>query len=122
RAPLSSPRRGKADAGRNCALLARIPNGCHALAASVVAEYGMAEAESLVRSRTHSGAAQARASGVALVRRVATLLLFLLVAACAPTVQREHSPLSTFAGPQFDVEAERFISFDGAQLGLSAWP
>src|SRR5690606_14274304 len=26
-----------------------------------------------------------------------------------------------FAGPRFDVEAERFISFDGAPLGLSTW-
>lgn len=48
-------------------------------------------------------------------------MLFLLVAACAPTVQREHTPLSTFTGPRFDLEAERFVTFDGAQLGLSAW-
>ncbi len=31
------------------------------------------------------------------------------------------SPVDGFAGPRFDVEAERFISFDGAPLGLSTW-
>jgi alpha-beta hydrolase superfamily lysophospholipase len=36
-------------------------------------------------------------------------------------VQRAGSQLNGFTGPRFDVAAERFISFDGAQLGLSAW-
>jgi acylglycerol lipase len=45
----------------------------------------------------------------------------MLIAACAPTVQRAGSPLSTFTGPRFDVAAERFVSFDGTELGLSAW-
>lgn len=45
----------------------------------------------------------------------------MLVAACAPTVQRAASPLADFAGPRFDAVAERFISFDGAELGLTAW-
>jgi acylglycerol lipase len=31
------------------------------------------------------------------------------------------SPRDGFAGPRFDVEAERFISFDGAPLGLTTW-
>jgi alpha-beta hydrolase superfamily lysophospholipase len=45
----------------------------------------------------------------------------MLIVACAPTIQRAGSPLDTFAGPRFDVAAERFVSFDGAELGLSAW-
>jgi len=36
-------------------------------------------------------------------------------------VQRAHSQVDGFAGPRFDVGAERFVSFDGAQLGLTAW-
>jgi alpha-beta hydrolase superfamily lysophospholipase len=36
-------------------------------------------------------------------------------------VQRRGSPLDGFAGPHFDAAAERFVSFDGAELGLSAW-
>ena len=45
----------------------------------------------------------------------------IVLAACVPTVQRARSPLDTFAGPGFEPAAERFISFDGAELGLSAW-
>jgi alpha-beta hydrolase superfamily lysophospholipase len=41
--------------------------------------------------------------------------------ACVPTVQRAASPLADFQGPNFNVEAQRFTSFDGAELGLSAW-
>ncbi len=48
-------------------------------------------------------------------------ILALLLAACVPTVQRAASPLAQFEGPRFDVAAERFHSFDGAELGLSAW-
>ena len=44
----------------------------------------------------------------------------MLIAACAPTVQTAHS-LAGFTGPRFDIAAERFISFDGAPLGLTAW-
>lgn len=47
--------------------------------------------------------------------------LILLLAACVPTVQRAASPLADFSGPRFDPGAERFVSFDGAELGLSAW-
>lgn len=44
------------------------------------------------------------------------------VAACAPTVQHaQHQLGETPAGPRFDVPAQRFYSFDGAPLGLSAW-
>jgi len=45
----------------------------------------------------------------------------MLIAACAPTVQRAQSQLDSFTGPRFDVAAERFVSFDGAALGLTAW-
>jgi len=45
----------------------------------------------------------------------------MLLVACVPTVQRAGSPLDSFAGPRFDVAAERFVSFDGAELGLTAW-
>lgn len=41
--------------------------------------------------------------------------------ACVPTVQRAGSPLDTFAGPHFDAAKEQFVSFDGAELGLTAW-
>ncbi len=45
----------------------------------------------------------------------------MLLAACVPTVQRAASPLGEFQGPRFDVAGDRFYSFDGAELGLSAW-
>ncbi len=50
-----------------------------------------------------------------------TLLFAFLLTACVPTIQRAGSPLGDFQGPRFDVAAERFVSFDGAELGLSAW-
>jgi alpha-beta hydrolase superfamily lysophospholipase len=45
----------------------------------------------------------------------------MLIVACAPTVQSAQSQLDGFTGPRFDVAAERFISFDGTPLGLTAW-
>lgn len=48
-------------------------------------------------------------------------LALIVLAACVPTVQRAGSPLDTFTGPRFEPAAERFISFDGAELGLTAW-
>lgn len=50
-------------------------------------------------------------------RRV--LLLSSLAAACAPTVQQAKDPPLPFAGARF--ERDRFISFDGAGLGLTSW-
>ncbi len=41
------------------------------------------------------------------------------LAACAPQVQRALPPGAGFAGPAF--EGDRFISFDGARLGLTTW-
>ena len=45
----------------------------------------------------------------------------MLLAACIPTVQRAGHAGLDFQGPRFDAAAHRFISFDGAPLGLSAW-
>lgn len=45
----------------------------------------------------------------------------MLMAACVPTVQHAASPLTSFQGPRFDAQTQRFTSFDGAELGLSAW-
>jgi alpha-beta hydrolase superfamily lysophospholipase len=47
------------------------------------------------------------------------LLLAALLAACAPTLQQAGRPDSTFAGPH--LEGDRFVSFDGARLGLTGW-
>ncbi|MDX2274484.1 MAG: alpha/beta fold hydrolase [Hyphomonadaceae bacterium] len=45
-----------------------------------------------------------------------------MLAACAPTVQSAHRSLDEApAGPHFNIEAQRFYSFDGAPLGLSSW-
>jgi len=49
----------------------------------------------------------------------ALLIAVLALAACAPVVQRPMIPPPTFAGPRLD--GDRFISFDGAPLGLSRW-
>lgn len=48
-------------------------------------------------------------------------MLLAFATACAPTVQRAGSPLDAFSGPRFDPGGERFVSFDGAELGLTAW-
>lgn len=52
------------------------------------------------------------------MRRRAFLLSSLL-AACAPTVQQAGTPRDGFAGPRFT--RDRFVSFDGARLGLTSW-
>jgi acylglycerol lipase len=44
----------------------------------------------------------------------------MLVAACVPTVQRAGSQIDS-AQPHFNVTSQRFTSFDGTELGLSAW-
>ncbi len=45
----------------------------------------------------------------------------MVLAACVPTVQRAGSPVGAFSGPRFDVASEHFVSFDGAELGLTSW-
>lgn len=47
--------------------------------------------------------------------------MFAFVAACAPTVQRAFPKVAGFQGPRFEASANKFHSFDGAELGLSAW-
>jgi len=71
----------------------------------------MAEAQSMVRDRSIARVAAASFIGLALM----------LLAACVPTVQRQGSPVNGFEGPRFDAVNERFVSFDGAELGLTAW-
>ena len=44
-----------------------------------------------------------------------------LAAACAPVVQEAMAQPQNYQGPRFDLDAQRFYSFDGAPLGLSAW-
>ncbi|MDZ4691731.1 alpha/beta fold hydrolase [Terricaulis sp.] len=70
----------------------------------------MAEAQSLVRTRRVTGVAAQSFLGLAL----------LVLAACVPTVQRA-GPRADLTQPRFEPTAERFISFDGAELGLTAW-
>ena len=52
---------------------------------------------------------------------VAACLVALALGACVPTIQHARSPIGEFQGPRFDVADQRFVSFDGAELGLSAW-
>jgi acylglycerol lipase len=54
-----------------------------------------------------------------LIRRVATLVLALALAGCAPLVQHAGLPGPTFSGPRLEPDA--FVSFDGARLGLTRW-
>lgn len=71
----------------------------------------MAKTQSLVRGGIAAGLAKACCLGLALS----------LIAACVPTIQRAGSPVAEFQGPRFNVAAERFVTFDGTELGLSAW-
>lgn len=51
--------------------------------------------------------------------RAAILALALLLAACASSLQHAARPPVGFSGPR--LEADAFISFDGARLGLTRW-
>ena len=51
---------------------------------------------------------------------IASLAALPFAAACAPLLQKAQTPDRAFAGPRF--EGDRFVSFDGARLGLSTWP
>ncbi len=54
------------------------------------------------------------------MKHLLVLALVALLGACAQmTVQTPLAPEPTFAGPR--LEADRFVSFDGAKLGLSRW-
>src|SRR5579863_8008951 len=51
--------------------------------------------------------------------RPIVVLLALLAVACAPMVQRPQVPTPGFTGPR--LEADSFVSFDGARLGFTHW-
>jgi len=52
--------------------------------------------------------------------RFLALSLALALGACAPmAVQRPLTPTAAFAGPA--IQGDRFVSFDGARLGLTTW-
>ncbi|HTX51326.1 MAG TPA: alpha/beta fold hydrolase [Caulobacteraceae bacterium] len=54
------------------------------------------------------------------MRVLASALLLMFAAACAPMqVQHALAPGPDFTGPR--LEADRFVSFDGAKLGLTRW-
>jgi alpha-beta hydrolase superfamily lysophospholipase len=53
------------------------------------------------------------------MKRFLGLALALLLSACAPTLQLAGKPDPTFTGPR--LEANDFVSFDGARLGLMRW-
>ncbi len=55
-----------------------------------------------------------------MLRRRSVLLGLPALAACAPTTQLARRPASGFNGPR--LEDDRFVSFDGARLGLTVWP
>ena len=55
------------------------------------------------------------------LRAALLLLAGVALGACVPTVQRAARPSADFQGPRFEVATERFVSFDGAELGLSTW-
>ena len=50
---------------------------------------------------------------------LAVILAALALGACAPTLQRAGRPDVAFSGPR--LEANTFVSFDGARLGLTRW-
>lgn len=52
-------------------------------------------------------------------RVVVLILAALTLAGCAPLVQQAGRPPTSFAGPH--LEADRFVTFDGARLGLNVW-
>ena len=52
-------------------------------------------------------------------RRALLLGLPFGLAACAPLLQKPLTPAGGFTGPSFD--GDRFVSFDGARLGLMRW-
>jgi alpha-beta hydrolase superfamily lysophospholipase len=54
------------------------------------------------------------------MKRYAVVLAAAVLSACAQMqVQRPQTPEPGFAGPR--LEADRFVSFDGARLGLTTW-
>jgi alpha-beta hydrolase superfamily lysophospholipase len=56
----------------------------------------------------------------AALKRVLLIALLALTAACAPTVQHALAGPAP-EGPRYDLQRGKFVSFDGAELGLSTW-
>lgn len=83
-----------------------------------MAQFRMAEAKPMVRSGGVADAQGARLGRLARAFAVIAGLLSML-GACMPAHQRALTPPTDFAGPRF--VADRFISFDGAALGLLHW-
>src|SRR5262245_29392712 len=75
----------------------------------------MAEEKPVVRKGFGSGFAQACRGGA----RALAFALALSTGSCAPTIQEALRPAADFQGPHF--EGDRFVSFDGARLGLTVW-
>ena len=59
-------------------------------------------------------------SGQAHLKHIGLVALVLLLGACTPMlVQQAARPDLTFSGPR--LETDRFVTFDGARLGLTTW-
>src|SRR5262245_36739795 len=75
----------------------------------------MAEEQSLVRKGFGSRVAGACRGGA----RTLVFALALATGSCAPMHQAPLVVPANFEGPRF--EGDKFISFDGAHLGLTVW-
>lgn len=76
----------------------------------------MAETQSLVRNR-----ALARVAKTSAVLAVLVAILFGGLAACVTPATLKALDLETPLMPQLDLDNDRLISFDGAELGLTVW-
>lgn len=76
----------------------------------------MAETQSLVRNR-----ALARVAKTSAVLAVLVAILFGGLAACVTPATLKALDLETPIMPQLDLDNDRLISFDGAELGLTVW-
>ncbi|MEO0467237.1 MAG: alpha/beta fold hydrolase [Pseudomonadota bacterium] len=74
----------------------------------------MAESQSLVR---RGGAASAAGFGTLLAL---IAILALPIPGCSPVTKGQLEAAMAFT-PQFDPATEKFVSFDGAELGLTVW-
>lgn len=78
----------------------------------------MAEAQSLVRGRRAAGT-EAR-SPLGVVRKLIVPVVLFTSACATPVVQEPHE-MTVAVTPEFRIEENKFISFDGAELGLTTW-
>ncbi len=63
----------------------------------------------------------ARIASISALIAGSLIVIALLAVGCAPARQYAFQP-SEYQMPQFKPEQDRFISFDGAELGLTVWP